>query len=271
MAYEVVGRLDVESTTDFGGDAESGLALELDLRRVSFASPAGLIALCVKAESVIANGNTVLVRSPSDPSVANYIARAHLPAQLEAIGIAHDFAPVQENHLGLRLVEIQRFENAGMVEVLAQSVYAFAEPISSAIAGQLHVAVCEAGENVTFHSDTSYGYLMAQYFPGNRTFEFALGDSGVGFLGSLASRGAANNHEAIALAVTPGVSATGDPGRGYGLSSIRTSLADAGGALTLYSGTSYQYFASASGACQAKGSFVGRLDGSLIKGRLRTI
>jgi len=256
------------SEFDFTGVTASPRAFVFDLSRITFAKPAPVIALIVKVESVLRVGGTVRVIAPTSMDVANYLCRSHLPAALSDLGVDHNFGSVHERAHGFAIVELARFNDADSVNSLAQGVHAFAQHHSVAAAGQLYDAVCEAGENVSFHSGAEYGYMMAQYFPRMGKFEFALGDNGMGFRGSLQSVGATDHSHALELAATPGISATREPTRGFGLSSIRENIVALDGSFTLASGDAYRVFTAAS-PMGYSGQILGSHDGSVVHGTIR--
>lgn len=212
------------------GSAESKV---LDLSNVTFVKPRGIVAIATYLESVLREGTEVRVVPPASPDIARYMTRAHLPHLFDEMGIAHAFGSVRERDLGRALVELTRFSNNHDVVVLADSVRDFAAPYGEESADALHTAVCEAGENVQIHAAIPHGYMVAQYFPSNRQFAFALGDSGIGFHGRLAEIGARNADEALEMAGRAGVTTSGDPFRGLGISSIRDELIELNGTFVL--------------------------------------
>ncbi|MHA6695627.1 ATP-binding protein [Homoserinimonas sp. A520] len=249
-------------------DGSSG-DVSLDLSYITFARPAAVVALCTKAEHLVAAGADVYVIAPQSSDVSNYLCRTRLPATLNMIGARHNFGTVNERAQGYSLVELAPFSDADSVSSLADSVHSFASTYSQEIASALHTAVCEAGENVGFHSGMDHGYLMAQYFPGMGTFEFALGDSGKGFYESLKAAGATSAHHAIELAATRGVSSTGDSTRGIGIAAIREHVTNLGGQLGLAADEAFQTFSPAVPNGQVR-PFAGRIVGSLVSGQIDT-
>ncbi len=215
----------------------------LDLSRVDFVTPRGIVAIATYAESLVRKGFDVRVIGPLSLDISRYLTRAHVPLVLEDLGIQHDFQPVhRERNLGHSLVELTKFSNNHDVVALADSVRDFAAPQGEDAADALHTAVCEAGENVETHSGISHGYLVAQYYPTSGTFRFALGDSGVGFYARLAEIGATDAGHALEMAGRAGVTTTGDPYRGLGISSIRDQLISLDGTFVLSTQDRERYF-----------------------------
>lgn len=249
--------------------SESSSDLSLDLSFVTFVKPAAIVALCTKVERLVSTGTRVSVQAPQSTDVSNYLCRARLPGALDALGVPHNFGTVNERAQGFSLVELAPFSDAASVSSLADSVHSFASAHSDEIASALHLAVCEAGENVGFHSGLDHGYLMAQYFPGVGSFEFALGDSGKGFFANLEPVGAASAHEAIEMAVTSGVTSTGDANRGKGIAAIRRDITKLGGDFGIASGEAFHYFYPGIDAGRVQ-AISGSMTGSLVVGKINT-
>jgi hypothetical protein len=245
--------------------SEEDDSLVLDLGDVTFVLPEGLVAIATFAESIRQSGRTLSVEAPDSTDIANYMSRAHLPQVLDDLGVDHDFEPVRERDLGSSMVELRRFDGVSEVLSLADGVFEFARPQGERSAAMLHTAVCETGENVTIHSGTQHGYLLAQYYPSSRTFRFAIGDNGIGFFGSLQTVGAASVEQALEMAGRPGFSATGDPTRGLGISSVREHLIGLGGTLVLASENQERGFNSLQELGHSS-SNTGHIVGSLVYG-----
>jgi len=237
----------------------------LDLSRVDFVMPRGIVAIATYVESAVREGVAVRVIGPSSPDISRYLSRAHLPHVLNELGVQHDFGMVRERNLGNRLVVLTRFSNNNDVVALADSVRDFAAPYGTGSADALHTAVCEAGENVETHAGTPHGYLVAQYYPGNRAFRFALGDSGIGFYGRLSQIGATDAGHALEMAGRAGVTTTGDPFRGLGISSIRNQLVALNGTFVLSTQDRERFFSPRNGEGFASAN-TGNTVGSLVYG-----
>lgn len=241
--------------------------VNMDLSSVTFAKPAAIVAFATKVEELSRAGVRVTVTPPLSSDTANYLCRVRLPQALNALGVGHTFGSVRERPRGHSIVELSRFSDAQTVSGLAASIYTFASQYDAAVAAALHTAVCEAGDNVGAHAGVPYGYLLAQYFPARREFQFSLGDSGVGFFGTLDKVGARDPQDALRLAAMPGVSSTGDTGRGYGISAVRENLADLRGSLVLATADQYRFF-SRSRPDGTPAAARGAIAGSLIFGAL---
>ena len=237
----------------------------LDLSDVEFILPRGIVAIATHVESVVREGVAVRVIAPESSETARYLSRAHLPHRLEEIGVQHNFVAVRERHLGHSLVVLTKFSNNNDVVALADSVRDFAAPHGVDSADALHTAVCEAGENVQTHAGIPHGYLVAQYYPTSRKFAFALGDSGVGFYGRLAEIGATDAGHALEMAGRAGVTTTGDPFRGLGISSIRDELVELNGTFVLSTDNRQRIFSRRNREGFASAN-TGNIVGSLVYG-----
>jgi hypothetical protein len=107
----------------------------------------------------------------------------------------------------------------------------------------LNEALWELGANVTEHSD-SPGVVGAVVQRPNRKGEhidFAIGDGGIGIMGSfLRAKGQhrpESDHEAIELATQYLVSSIDDPGRGQGLHYVIEQVSELNGTVVIRSGT----------------------------------
>jgi hypothetical protein len=105
----------------------------------------------------------------------------------------------------------------------------------------LHSAICELAGNVEWHAQVENGYVAAQTVNRGTKIIFAVADAGRGLKASLESNptlAITDDANAIALAVQPNISATGERGRGQGLSDVVTSATGLGGTVHLASGKS---------------------------------
>lgn len=209
----------------------------IDLTRTTFVKPGGVTTLAAMIDAFCRSGRTLHVRAPADSGAYNYLARIHFSHFLEELGCTHTFPTVRENDLGHDLVPLTRVASGQDANTLGAAALNFAGAYDEGAAQALCRAIGEAGENVSFHSGSPAGFVAAQRFPANGHFEFAVADAGYGLLHTLQAHGATNHASAIELALTEGVSATGAANRGYGLSSIESSVARAlNGSLSLLTG-----------------------------------
>lgn len=209
----------------------------LDLSGVSFVKPGGVATLASLIDAYCRTGHTLHVVPPDDRNARNYLARVHFPHFLDEVGCTHTFPTVRENDLGHDLVPLTRMTSGRDANALGEAALAFAGAHDEAAGQALCRAIGEAGENVSLHSGSPAGFVAAQRFPANSHFEFAVADAGYGLLTTLRDSGATDHATAIDLALTAGVSATQQSNRGFGLSTIKESVADSlGGTLSLLTG-----------------------------------
>jgi hypothetical protein len=219
-----------------GAAPPTGAPCRIDLRALRFVEPLGLVEIAARAEYHRSRGATVRVLAPSDPSVANYLARMRLGRALTELGAAHDLPYVRERQLSGRLLELTHFADAGGSDELAAMVYHRVAPESPASARALYTALCEIGQNVPEHAGVAGGWAAAQATRRHAQVWFAVGDCGIGMRRSLATRGARDDAEALVLALDRGVSRFAAPGRGNGLAETCRLVTARGGRLHLVSG-----------------------------------
>jgi hypothetical protein len=241
----------------------------LDLSRVTFVLPQSVVAIATWAERVCRGGRSLRVVSPASEETANYLSRVHLPELFSELGVVHDLPVVHERRLGRSIVELTRFTGATEVRELADSVHEFAVRHDRVSADALHTAICEAGENVVTHAGIDHGFAVAQFYPQQRVFRFALGDSGIGYFGSLQSQGATDLEHGLEMAVTVGVTSTGDPGRGLGLPAIRDELFRLGGVMTIGDGAYARIYSPDSRDGRRAASSTGSIVGSILYAKFR--
>lgn len=219
----------------------------IDLTRTTFVKPGGVTTLAAMVDAFCRTGRTLHVIAPADYGAYNYLARVHFSHFLEESGCTHTLPSVRENDLGHDLVPLTRVATGQDANALGAAALNFAGAYDEGAAQALCRAIGEAGENVSFHSGSPAGFIAAQRFPANGHFEFAVADAGYGLLHTLQAHGARNHASAIELALTEGISATGEANRGFGLSSIEASVANAlSGSLSLLTGNTLTH-ATASG------------------------
>jgi hypothetical protein len=205
---------------------------------MTFCEPAGLVAIACHVEASVGEGRAVLVVGPKDAGVANYVSRMRLGYWLSALGATHDIGTVRERPLGNALLELTTFDGARGAEQLARMVHAAVLPTSHKGADALFDAISEAGDNVATHSGRNRGFAAAQRVDAGSRLLFAVGDCGRGVLANLVHYGAATHQEALELALRPGITSTGDAGRGNGLSDLSDTLLELGGSVDMVSGDS---------------------------------
>jgi hypothetical protein len=218
------------------GPLPAGGQCRIDLRELRFTEPLGLVEIAARTEYHRSRGTAVRVLAPSDPSVANYLARMRLGRALTDLGADHDLPFVRERELSDRLLELTYFAGAAGSDELAAMVYHRVAGQSPASARALYTALCEVGQNVPEHAGVPGGWAAAQATRRHAEVWFAVGDCGVGMRRSLAARGARDDADALVLALDRGVSRLARAGRGNGLAETCALVTGRGGRLHVVSG-----------------------------------
>lgn len=209
----------------------------IDLRGASFVDTFGLLTVMALADDAITNGILPEIVLPVDPQVRSYLARMHLHHRLKDLGVTCGLSTVNEKPQGDKMLEITRFDledGADQLATKVRNLFAESDPQD---AQHLATSVLEATHNVAEHSGRGGGWVALQCYPLESKVTFAVADSGVGLRSSLQRHHQVKDDcEAISLAVERGVSGTGNPRRGLGLSDIVQYAGADGGAVKLLSG-----------------------------------
>lgn len=201
-----------------------GETVIVDLRRLGWMDPFGLVAVACVGDAADRAGREVEFHAPTDPTRANYIARMGLSAHLDRVGIDHGLPSVTHHDVSGRLVELMKFFSERGVEELCRLIYERLEEggPTQGVAGDLYEAIAELGNNAVEHAGVAYGLMAAQVYergtPDQRVV-FAVGDVGIGIRESLRAGGyePRNDREALRLALRNDVSTSREAGRGHGL------------------------------------------------------
>lgn len=239
----------------------------IDLSRMSWTDPGGLVAVAVVAEALVRDGATVTVKTPADRERRNYLDRMRLGWVLDDIGAGHDFTGVREHRPRNALLEVQRFEGTDQPNGLAQMVYETLAVTDEGLAVAMHQSIVEIGINVPEHSGLTHGYIAAQTTRDNRLVQFAIADSGRGFAAGLRARGVATEADALARVLGPsGLSSRAHSSGGFGIPTTRRLLTERGGHMSIVS-TDGSAIASADGGIDVKTQGLA-FPGTLIQGVL---
>lgn len=210
--------------------------INVDLRRMRFCEPLGLVGIAAFVEQAARAGERVVVQEPLDDNVGNFLSRMRLGNVLAGLGAEQGLPLVREHVVENALFEVNTFAGARGAAALATLVYDTIEPSDPDGALVLYDGLCEAGQNVAHHSGRRLGFLAAASTHGGRRLYFAVSDSGKGMLSTLRGRGARSDAEALKLALQKGTSGTSDRGRGVGLPDILDRVTELGGDLHVLSG-----------------------------------
>lgn len=210
--------------------------VHVDLRRLRFIEPAGLVSLAVITEVATEQGRPIEFHGPNDRDAATYLSRMRLKEHLDGINVAHDLPSVRERDLGARLVELHRFDGPEGLDRVTDALMSTFIKEHPGVVQPLYTALHEMATNVVQHSGRAHGYAALQRFRGD--VAFAVGDSGVGLRNRLAERfPVRDDRVAIARAAQTHVSTMNQPGRGRGIARVIRVTGKHGGSVMLLSGT----------------------------------
>lgn len=242
--------LNASSVTDSFSVSDDGQCV-VDLSNAHFVDPVGLVVVGSLVERSLRDDIEPVMRLPRSQEARSYLARMHLGTEMSRIGFdGCSLAPVTENALGDRLLELHQFDGDGS-EALAERVHSIFAPQDPAEAADLWRSVAEAMANVCDHSGVGGGWAaLQQYGSGsNTTVRFAVADCGVGLQSTLARvYDVPDPQSAIELALQKGTTSTGKIGRGLGLYGIAERALKRSGKLQIWS-------SAAIGSMLPKGSF----------------
>jgi hypothetical protein len=262
------GSLDMDSFRGALDDSDV-----LDLRSCTFVDAYALVGFACVAESLAASGRRPAFHAPDVDEVRNYLSRMHLQETLKAseASIVGSPLPVVKEHAGPdRLLALRTFRSGVEYEQLANLVWERLEGhVGPEVLGALYETLQEVGANVIEHSQaTRGGYIAAQVYRRNTPDEYvllAIGDCGVGIRHSLSTRyPIASDEEALRLALSSDVSASGEPGRGQGLPSTAKLVTSLLGRVVVHSG-------GATVTCRQERTIVmatSRIEGTLVGARI---
>ena len=255
------------------------VAGEVDLSRVRFVRPGGLVGLSSLIESWTMEDRPLRVKLPSD-DVAAYMQRMDFFANFGdkllydkdvtclEIGTRHDDASLSE----LRTVRTEDEVSAvtgDFHRLLSKSYLARTE------VNRCCTVLSEFLENAVIHAESPCGAYTAiqTYRMGGKRVCVAVADAGVGIPTTLrdhreaVSRGISTDGGLIELAAVDGVSRLGDT-RGGGFGSALRSVGRGNGALTAWSGEGWVKF---SGAVGARTEEAHRLQGTCLEAEFRLV
>ena len=215
------------SLTPLRSRAVAGV-LEVDLRD-GWLQPAHLVGVAALAQACAG-----ALRLRVGPTRTSYAARMHLGVVLSALGAQHELPSVPERARERDLLEVTPLTSADGTRRLAELVRGKVAERDERAADALYECLTELGANVQEHSGTT-GFAAAQTLVRRREVLFAVADSGRGLAGTLASRGARTDAQALQLALR-GVSRLDAPDRGLGLRTMTGLVDRLGGSLALVSG-----------------------------------
>jgi len=226
---------------------------QIDLSRVSFIDPYGMLALLEIGELCLLEDVKKCIILPQSPEVCAYLGRMNFFAFARRYFTLDYSSPdFCEKHLsGIDsdvLLEITPIEKSRDIHAIVEKVRSRAHAI---LARHLHyddhaingfiVALSEVCQNIIEHSETT-GYVGIQKYRfqsmNKNVVKIAVMDVGVGFRRSLSHRFKLKGDlEAIGKALLHGASRYEDEGRGHGLAALRGFVGQWQGRLSIRSGT----------------------------------
>ena len=244
MRVELAGRLPMLRSDVQVSAADEGRVV-LDARRLLFASPLDLAAIAALAHVGDGGEPCATILLPKDAAVAAYLQRMdvlhRLPGGTEICGPAQSERRTDKSSV---LLEVSPLYPATADELVARVGTLTAERLGRHAAGQVFTCVGELIDNALSHGQSPVGaFVSAQAYTGATSgrpgFEFAICDTGIGVLTHLRSNPAyiaiPDVRSALACAIQPGVSGTGDQ-RGNGLADLLDITQGGVGRLVLRSG-----------------------------------
>jgi hypothetical protein len=259
-----------------------GAIVEVDLSRLSFIGPCGLVLLVAILHKLRARGLTLdggYIRRPRAPGIATYLHRIDFYKRLFD---EQDWPDVVEKSDVLGMRECRQFPSdaddedwsTALREVTQGLLAAIEElvPTDDAAHTSLDIALSEMTENVGYHAATAFGGFAAVQYPRHSSeIEVAIADLGVGIAESLRrnDRYAAlvsDDVIGIRIALTATVSSTPWRNSGYGLTFVQLLLALNEGRLLVHSGKGHVL----RGANPSDRMVEHDLPGTLVGMRLRT-
>jgi hypothetical protein len=229
----------------------------IDLSRLRFVDPYGLVSLARLAAHNIAVAGECTIKGPEDWQIANYLARMKFDTVTRNLncGWTTDLDAVKARDRSDVLVELRPFYDSAQVEELCSLVWHRLEPVATPqTLDAIYTGLGEIGDNVRQHSGARHGFVAAQVYDQGHPWErveFAIADAGVGIRAALARHSPRSDAHAIDLAVTAMVSGIDDPGRGQGLSTTKELTLGLRGRLDICTGTARKSFFSNGNAATA--------------------
>lgn len=228
MSIEAAGPLTISTFRHAERPNEAGGATVIDLTRVTFVDPYGVVGVACHVVDAKLRDCDVHLHRPESTDVARYLERLGFSALVDGLNLTTDRPPPairnKTDQTG-NLMELVPFEDKGKVDELAEMVFdRLAGHVDPQVTNALFEAIGELGSNTIDHSGVGWGIMAAQVYrkgtPGENLV-FAIGDLGMGIRRSLARRHTTPDDEsAIRLALQPNVTGTEDDHRGNGLTEV---------------------------------------------------
>jgi hypothetical protein len=227
--------------------AEDPGHLVLDMRQLTFVSPLELAAIAALAHTAESLDVPATLYVPDENDISSYLARmdlrAILPPGSRIIGPVPEQQRLDRSDKLVEVMQVSAETEDELMDRIGRVALAQLDPAFSRRAVQ---SIGELVDNAVSHGASAIGaFAAAQSYTGRtskrRGLEFAICDTGIGILEHLrmnpAYRGLQDDQDALAHALRPGVTGTGDK-RGNGLADLFNVTDNAGySLLVLRSGT----------------------------------
>ena len=251
---EFVAPANMENLADLRGwslgepPPDAKVEVRIDLRRWRRVTPNPLVGLIAVVAHYARHRNPIEIHYPDDDYAERML---HTVGFIDAL---RTFAPWTDDATSLRKVErllpiipVQNFRTHDDVERLARVMdeeFSTGDRLPASLLQDASLALVEAADNVIWHADCAEGgFALAQVrrrrvFGVTRWFiEIAVADPGRGIRASLGGEG--DDLDAVRRALREGVSGSGDPYRGYGLSYMERAARQPERLLTVHSGDGF--------------------------------
>lgn len=240
MGLRVIGSLDLDTFASSLNDERT-----IDLGGTTFVDVCGIVGVACLADGNASRGASPHVILPTRQEVASYLSRMRMGWVLTdtaAVLEGPSLPTVRVRPGADQLVSLLEIRSEWETEEVANLVWSRIEgTVDPAVAIALFEALTELGSNAVQHSGAARAFAAGQTFRRESENEYvvvAIGDSGIGIRASLTSRfEPSSDSEALRLALTADVSASGERGRGQGLPSTVESVTALGGELVVHSGS----------------------------------
>jgi len=224
----------------------------IDLRRVTFIDPYGMVGLLEIGELCMLEDIKKTILLPGSIEVLRYLERMDFFTNAKRyFSLEPMHAPSREGRSGVEsdvLLEITPIARSNDIHTIVGRVHDRAQAILAAhlkyderAVNGFIVALSEICQNIIEHSENK-GFVGIQKYRfqnlGKNIVKIAVMDAGIGFRGSLAARFKLRGDlEAIEKALIYGASRHEDEGRGHGLAAVRRFITQWQGRLSIRSGT----------------------------------
>lgn len=223
----------------------------LDLGELQYFDPCGAVAIACIGERIglIPQSRLIWPKSSRTNTYMEWIGLSRILSRSFGVGAplvgAARYAGVIEGQqtYGPGVFPLQRFDlNVPFQERWLATVVTGTLARPSVLRSVVWTSAIELAKNAYEHSRAASVYVAALRQRGGSGeddwLQVAIGDTGVGIPATIGARydSVVNDRHALALAMTPGVSSTGIPGRGMGLAIVSNYTKSYMGMLTIRSG-----------------------------------